>query len=222
MLVGVGRHAERIYVPLLAHLVQLGEVVLTEVVVLRSRRDELVRIFAAQSVPVPALTLLDEAESLDGEAVIERMLRVHRETPFDALLICCDPRHRAAYFELACRTGTAVFVDKPIFVLDDIAHDEGIAQAYAEKLFALEQSVRAAGIHFVVQAQRRAHEGYRFVNSLIDGCLEQFGVPVTSAHIQHADGMWVLPNEWGREHHPFKYGFGKLFHSGYHFVDLLA
>ena len=31
-----------------------------------------------------------------------------------------------------------------------------------------------------------------------------------------------MPNEWERENHSYKYGTGKLMHSGYHFVDLLA
>lgn len=25
-----------------------------------------------------------------------------------------------------------------------------------------------------------------------------------------------------KENHPYKYGYGKLFHSGYHFIDLLS
>lgn len=32
-----------------------------------------------------------------------------------------------------------------------------------------------------------------------------------------------MPTEFiERENHPYKYGYGKLFHSGYHFIDLLA
>lgn len=32
-----------------------------------------------------------------------------------------------------------------------------------------------------------------------------------------------MPSEFiNRENHPYKYGYGKLFHSGYHFIDLLA
>ena len=32
-----------------------------------------------------------------------------------------------------------------------------------------------------------------------------------------------MPTEFlDRENHPYKYGYGKLFHSGYHFIDLLA
>ena len=32
-----------------------------------------------------------------------------------------------------------------------------------------------------------------------------------------------MPSEFiERENHPYKYGYGKLFHSGYHFIDLMA
>ena len=35
--------------------------------------------------------------------------------------------------------------------------------------------------------------------------------------------MWVMTSEFlTRENHPYKYGYGKLFHSGYHFIDLLT
>lgn len=39
----------------------------------------------------------------------------------------------------------------------------------------------------------------------------------------HGDGNWPMPNEVIlRDNHPYKYGYGKLLHSGYHFVDLIS
>ena len=32
----------------------------------------------------------------------------------------------------------------------------------------------------------------------------------------------MMPHDYDIENHPYKYGYGKLFHSGYHFIDLLA
>jgi hypothetical protein len=53
--------------------------------------------------------------------------------------------------------------------------------------------------------------------------LNEFGIPLTYCDIYHCDGMWNMPNEFiERENHPYKYGYGKLLHSGYHFIDLLA
>ena len=31
-----------------------------------------------------------------------------------------------------------------------------------------------------------------------------------------------MPHDLDKENHPYKYGYGKLYHSGYHFIDLLA
>lgn len=31
-----------------------------------------------------------------------------------------------------------------------------------------------------------------------------------------------MPHDLGKENHPYKYRYGKLFHSGYHFIDLIA
>jgi predicted dehydrogenase len=222
VLVGFGHHAERIYVPLLLQLARQGELELVGIVELASRAQQVERVYAAHGATPPPVTLLDDAQAARPEYVVEQLRSLHRERPFQALLVSCDPRHRRPYFDFACEVGAHVFCDKPIFTLDGIAHDAEVAARYTEELAALERSARAAGVDFVVQTQRRAHAGYRFVHQLLEECVARFDVPVTSLHVQHADGMWVLPGEWGREHHPYKYGFGKLFHSGYHFVDALA
>ena len=75
----------------------------------------------------------------------------------------------------------------------------------------------------MVQCQRRYHDGYLFIVDYLRKFIKDFGIPLTYIDILHGDGCWVLPNEFfERENHPYKYGYGKLMHSGYHFVDLLA
>ena len=52
---------------------------------------------------------------------------------------------------------------------------------------------------------------------------KEYNIPVTYIDLYHNDGMWNMPSEFiERENHPYKYGYGKLFHSGYHFIDLMA
>lgn len=219
---GAGLHAERIYLPLLGELQRGGEVVVMGVVELASRGDRVARMLAAQGLTAPTLTLLDDERAPDEAYILGELRRLHARAPFDAMLLACDPRQRAAYFTFACQTRTSIFVDKPVFARDGLAHAAASGSEYGEDLVALAERARAAGIDFVVQAQRRDHAGYRFVRATVESCMARFGVPVTSLHIQHADGMWVLPSEWERDHHPYKFGFGKLLHSGYHFIDLLA
>jgi hypothetical protein len=46
---------------------------------------------------------------------------------------------------------------------------------------------------------------------------------MSHCEVYHNDGMWNMPDEFfTRENHPYKYGYGKLLHSGYHFIHLLA
>jgi hypothetical protein len=56
----------------------------------------------------------------------------------------------------------------------------------------------------------------------IEAFMFEFEVPISYVDIYHADGAWSLPHEFYKENHPYKYGYGKLMHSGYHFVDLFS
>lgn len=48
-------------------------------------------------------------------------------------------------------------------------------------------------------------------------------MPINKISISHSDGNWNMPSEViFRENHPYKYGYGKMMHSGYHFIDLLS
>merc|ERR1712151_181742 len=57
---------------------------------------------------------------------------------------------------------------------------------------------------------------------IISGFVKEHRVPISYIDIYHADGMWGMPGEMcTRSYHPYKHGYGKLMHSGYHFLDLL-
>ncbi|MBB5888265.1 NUDIX hydrolase, partial [Lactovum miscens] len=76
---------------------------------------------------------------------------------------------------------------------------------------------------FEIQTQRRSHKGYQYVYNYVNDIVRKFHVPITKIKINHCDGNWNMPNEViYRENHPYKYGYGKLMHSGYHFLDLLT
>ena len=221
LLVGVGRHATRIYLPLLNQLKLTGDVDLAGVIELASQQEHVKNLLGTTFLTTKYISIPDESAN-DHQFITETLSHLLSTNPFDSMLIASDPRHRDAYFDFAIDNKIDVFVDKPIFALDDIAHDPIVAEHYLAKLERLNQRIETSKISFVVQAQRRDHVGYQFIKSLVDESVQKFDIPVTSLHIQHADGMWVLPDEWEREHHPYKYGFGKLFHSGYHFVDLMS
>ncbi|HMY16684.1 MAG TPA: hypothetical protein PKA58_10225 [Polyangium sp.] len=215
-LVGLGPHAQRIYFPLLADLAKRGAIELTHVFELHGRKTTVERLLDEAHIGTEAIFLSSEADALSA---LERACAIRA---FDALIIACDPLCREPYYKFALRNRIAVLADKPVFALPGLALDPMVASEFLRQTVALAGAFSKSGIPFVVQAQRRVHPGYRWMKNYLQNVSQEFGVPVTSVHIQHADGMWVLPDEWDREHHPYKYGFGKLMHSGYHFVDLLC
>ena len=53
--------------------------------------------------------------------------------------------------------------------------------------------------------------------------VKKYGGPLTSLHIRLAAGVWNTHVEYEvREDHPYKYGYGILMHSAYHYVDIVT
>jgi hypothetical protein len=73
----------------------------------------------------------------------------------------------------------------------------------------------------MVFCQRRKHKWFLFIKQYIEEVIAQYWIPITYIGYYHSDGMWNMPNEFVyRENHPYKYWYGKLLHSGYHFIDI--
>lgn len=128
------------------------------------------------------------------------------EVAADCVLICTEPKVRAQYAFWAANQGYPMFLDKPATTtLSDF-----------ETLIEMDP-------YAVVSCERRAHCGYRHLFSIIDQFVLEYGVPLTSIDIHFAGGIWKTPLEYAEEeNHPFRYGYGILMHSGYHYIDLLA
>jgi len=73
-----------------------------------------------------------------------------------------------------------------------------------------------------VMCQRQYHRGYEKVKKILNEVVSKYQVPITHIDIYHCDGNWEMMHDLNKENHPYKYGYGKLFHSGYHFIDLLS
>lgn len=149
----------------------------------------------------------------------------------DAFLISTDPRSRKSYLEYAINNNINVLCDKPLMIpsttngtpcnmnMDPISSDI-FRSEYFELCDMLQSSHNDTDI--ILMCQRRRHPGHLFVTEYLSKFIEEFQIPISFIHINHNDGLFLLPNEYQTmENHPFKYGYGKLFNSGYHFIDLL-
>jgi hypothetical protein len=139
-------------------------------------------------------------------------------------IVSTEPKSHACYLSYLFRKGIRVLCDKPLTspvgVINDVAQAMRIRKDFDDLNNVLNKHSDA---DCIIQCQRRWHPGYNYLKSILEECIEKYNVPITNVEIYHCDGMWNMPEEFfKRENHPYKYGYGKLMHSGYHFIDLLC
>lgn len=233
-LIGLGPHAQRIYYPLLARHAQAGDLRLSALIDVADREAAVRAYLRGRQIPgpdpgpgdaQPHLCFIPTERRADAalwEGAAALLSRLREAGQLDGLIIACDPRAHRAYIDFALSHDLDILLDKPITAPDRPGSDPAQAARLLRDYQEIRRRHAASRSNFIVQAQRRAHPGYRFVLDTVQKVIADHEVPLSYVDIYHADGMWVMPHEWDRDNHPYKYGFGKLLHSGYHFVDLLA
>lgn len=226
VLIGLGPHARRIYYPLLEkHAAQYG-IHLRLVVDLQDQEERICAYLAGRALQPEAL-FFASPRSRNGQALEPDLLaaldRVVARHPDSQIIISTEPKAHKKYALWAIERGLDMLMDKPLTAPIDPTTDLAAARQVFEDFIELESRLQGSGAKLFVQCQRRSHAGYRFIWRYLDDFVRVFQIPISYLDIYHADGMWPMPHElFHRENHPYKYGYGKLMHSGYHFVDLLV
>lgn len=225
VLVGLGPHARRIYV----HYFKANGLRPAVVVELESQRAACEAALKDWGFSDTLLvTVPDDARDADTlppatVAALDRALAQKRVTH---ALLSTEPKAHYAYLTYFLARDIHTLTDKPITAPRHVGTDPSATariQSEFDTLMRLYQLAQLNGTRLDVQCQRRFHPAYLRLRQLVGDLVATHGVPVTYLDVYHCDGMWNMPNELlTRENHPYKYGYGKLYHSGYHFIDLMA
>jgi predicted dehydrogenase len=190
----------------------------------RSRTSVLLSGFGFGDCPV--LTVPDDERdlpSLSGatKAKLDAMLAGIEPTH---VFLACEPKGHRAYLEYFIPRGVRIFCEKPLTTVTGFSTEPAAAaRVWQDWLHLSALAARHPASRVFLNTQRRFCPFYRKARETLAEVGREFGLPVTRLEIASCDGSWALPHEMsGRENHPFHYGYGKLMHSGYHFVDLLA
>ena len=221
-LIGAGPHARAAHLPALRRLAGSE----AEIALLVDLEDQRPRIEAALEATGlrPKEVVYLPAGCRDG-ATLHPTARTALERAKDSglagVVISTEPRSHLVYTRWALEHGIDVLLDKPLSARVLIDRDPTEAAGLVADYFELRDIARRTGARCLVNTPRRHHEGYRLVRETIAEVVQATGVPLTYLHVYHCDGMWNMPDEYfTRENHPYKYGYGKLMHSGYHQIDL--
>jgi hypothetical protein len=226
VLIGLGPHARRVYYPLLEKYARRYDIRMRLVVDLEDQASCVRRYLVGRSLQPERLFFVDstqrDAQRLDG-GLLGVLNQVALDASLHGVIISTEPKAHKAYALWALDHGLDVLMDKPLTAPVGVSTNLGASRRILEDYLELDRRRRATGSNLIVQSQRRNHVGYRFVKDYVADFVCRHGVPLSYIDVYHGDGMWCMPYEmFQRENHPYKYGYGKLLHSGYHFVDLFT
>jgi predicted dehydrogenase len=216
IIIGCGLHfCERYY-----EVLQEYSVNIAAIVDLVTEKKRIENFFNDKLLKPDSFIYLDEQyRNKISENKIEHLLAdVMCQKNIEAVLICTEPKVHMPYALWAIKKGMHVFMDKPLSAFDTLKKSNSIVRDINLAV----SETRAAKVNFVLSCERRLNQGYEYVLRYLRNIIEQYHVPVTAVDIHFGGGMWNMPPEFfSRENHPYKYGYGVLLHSGYHYIDLL-
>jgi predicted dehydrogenase len=226
LLIGVGPHARRFYLPSLAASATSDLVLVAAAVELEGHGEAAKQALAAAGYPDAAILEVAPFEGPVPEQTARRLDAICREAAINAVIVATEPMAHVGYALWAIDRRLPLLLDKPLSARRDSVSDPHAAAGIAEDFDALAAAYRKShsqhGTPPIVSicAHRRFHPGIAFVCDRIEEASRRTACPVTSIHCHHSDGPWRLPGEMlTQEHHSYHHGHGKASHSGHHFLD---
>ena len=219
-LVGIGPHAKRIYL----NYFKKHKVNLALVIDLNSQRESIKNYLQENGFKNTRIFTIDDKYKDDehlSDELSSNLLAVCNTLEITHLIISTEPKGHFMYLEFALKNNINVLTDKPITVSKNMTSLRSIEKVKKQYYEILELAKHSKGT-CKVMCQRQYHRGYEKIKEVLTNVVDEYKMPITNIDIFHSDGAWEMLHDLEKENHPYKYGYGKLFHSGYHFIDLLS
>lgn len=233
-LIGLGPHAKRIYYPYLTELIKNDpDFVLELIIDLEMNRSKIESFLKQENLQPKKIIYLSSKGQISPKSIHPDAHKALKDHNITKAIISTEPKAHKVYLLACIKLGIPVVVDKPVTAPTGLTSSMMFKPAFikmqvAKRIYKdvneLQQAIeKTPGARVLVQCQRRNHGGYKIVLDKATQIVNEYHIPITYINIHHSDGMWNMPDEFiYRENHPYKYGYGKLMHSGYHFIDLLT
>ena len=158
------------------------------------------------------------------EAQLDRLVRKHGVS---AVSVSVPPEAHLAYALWALRKGFHLFLDKPVTTrpnaVTSLSAARGILSDFDELSLAYVRAQREHPVCAMLNAQRPFMPVFGKVFDWVAEVREATGQPVTNITAAHADGQMRVGSELvDVGYHGYNTGSGKLAHSGYHVIDVIA
>lgn len=222
MLIGCGTHAKRVYVPKLKEAENEFGIELKAIVELKEKQEEVKKFTSNYFKNVKYIFIekfgkeYKQTLPMDVESRLDDIVRNEK---INSVIIATDPLNHMQYALWALKHKLHILMDKPISTYENISNDEEQAEQLKRDYELLVKNY-SRNQAFIVNTQRRFLPQFQIVQDLVNEIANRYGMPITSMQSTHSDGQWRLPDEVLKlKYHPLL-GWGKVSHSGYHFIDM--
>ena len=219
-LVGIGPHAKRIYLPYF----KKHKTNLALVIDLDSNKDSIRKYLDEIGFKKTKIFTIKDSykdyEHLPND-IFNNLVSICQVFEITHFIISTEPKAHYMYLEFALKNNINVLTDKPITVSKNMTSLSSIEKVRKQYYEILDLAKHSKGT-CKVMCQRQYHRGYEKIKQVLIDAVNEYKLPITNIDIFHSDGAWEMPHDLLKENHPYCYGYGKLFHSGYHFIDLLS
>lgn len=191
------------------------------VVDLKSNKKSIKDFFLKNEPSAKKFLFLDEKyrNEISFDIIDQFIKKLINLSEIEGVIISTEPKVRKIYTIWAIKNNFPIFMDKPISAFSNIENVFTLRKDFEE----IAKIKKKSNVKIVVSCERRQHYGYLWLKNYLIKFMKDVKVPITSIEISFAGGIWRLLDEFSIiENHPFKYGYGILLHSGYHYIDLLA
>lgn len=222
MLIGCGPHAKRVYVPKLKEIESQFGIKLKAIVELKEKQEDILT-FTSKYFENVNYIFVDKFEEKFKQSLpdeLENKLNsILAKENINSVIIATDPLNHMQYAIWALKHNLHILMDKPISTYDNISNNVEQAEQLKRDYQLLVENY-SGDKAFIVNAQRRFLPQFQIVQDFVNEIASKYGMPITSMQSTHSDGQWRLPDEVLKfKYHPLL-GWGKVSHSGYHFIDM--
>ncbi len=220
MLIGLGPHAKRIYFNYFKKY-KLSPCVLVELESNFKKTREYLDENGFKDTFIWCLPDKYKDYETMPEEYEKQLKNICDEYKITHIISSTEPKAHNMYLNFALKNNINILSDKPITVVKKMNELDSIEKVRSQ-YYKLLKKYNKSSCNCKIMCQRQYHKGYDYIKKILKDVIKKYNIPITYIDIYHCDGNWEMPHDLNKENHPYKYGYGKLFHSGYHFIDLLS
>ena len=224
---GMGPHTKKCHYAILEELSGIYNLSVELLIDLKSRQSIIEKWLTETSLKPKRCLFLDDTQdnilgtSLDGEAD-KALTELLNSGNLNKLMVSTEPKCHKIYALWGLQHNIDVIVDKPLTANKVDSEDAESSKLLIKDFDEIHEAVKKSSSRLYVMIPKRKRPSYSIIKEYADEIIREHKIPLTYIGMNVNEGMWNMPDEFfTRENHPYKYGYGGLLHSGYHYTDFI-